>query len=440
MAYQNNDIEKYLSGELTPSERHALEQKALKDPFLAEALEGAENAGADNFSIDLQMLQHSIHQKTLRRAPKIISLNGWQLYVGIAAGLLLLAVSSFIVLSIIQQQKKSSETASLKNVAPADSLITAKQKSSVSFNDSLLAEAKPQTAFEKSGSQIKQERDKKNGVKPIGSGAIAQSPVPENLNEEPTLQVDDETVVPAITASPTVTRDVASAEVADRDKKALQTPESQTAGGGGSALSTERMVKGKVFSSEDGNVLPGVNVLIKGTNKGTITDAEGNFEVALPNSNEALVFSFIGLTTQEVKVTNEKDVAVKMDSDVTQLSEMVVTGYGVVNDKEENFSLLEMAEPEGGRKAFKKYLEEQLNYPRQALESRVEGKVTIQFTVQPNGQLSDFHVLKGLGYGCDEEVIRLIKEGPTWHPSKKDDQPVLENVKIRLKFDLPEKK
>jgi hypothetical protein len=47
--------------------------------------------------------------------------------------------------------------------------------------------------------------------------------------------------------------------------------------------------------------------------------------------------------------------------------------------------------------------------------------------------------LKGIGYGCDEEVIRLIKEGPRWVPTRKNKEPVRDKVKVRLRFALPKK-
>jgi TonB family protein len=426
MGYQNNDIEKYLKGELTAAERHALEQKALHDPFLAEALEGAEHAGAENFSIDIELLKRSVKEKSKRRYPKIISLNGWGLYMGIAAGLLLLAVSSFIVLTMIRQQQ-SPQLATSKAVSP--DTIARSQPSEKNKKDSVSSVIKSDLIAEN------RERDSAKTYKPRKAKPDASGPGERAHAEEVTLaeagESEDQQIVEAdLQEAPVISR----AEAQQGKRSATQPIPGVISGIG----TVERVVRGKVVSAEDGSELPGVNVLIKGTNKGTVTNATGNFEIALPQGSEALVFSFIGLTSQEVAVAND-EVNVKMDSDVTQLSEMVVTGYGA----DENLNkthLLEMAEPLGGRKAFKKYLEDQLQYPNQALANEVEGKVTVQFTVLPNGQLSDFKVLKGLGYGCDEEVIRLIKEGPAWAPSRKDNEPVREDVKIRLKFDLPEKK
>jgi TonB family protein len=120
----------------------------------------------------------------------------------------------------------------------------------------------------------------------------------------------------------------------------------------------------------------------------------------------------------------------------------VVTGYATNNDdeaKDDEIKNLELASPLGGRKAYKQYLEKSLRYPEVALENKVEGKVTIEFTVETTGLLSDFKVVRGLGYGCDEEVIRLVKQGAPWTPSKYGDELLESNVKIRLRFALPKK-
>ena len=67
MRIRKNDIEKYLQGELTSAEMHALEKEALSDPFLAEALDGVEQTGADNFLYDLHQLNRSVHDRMRRK-------------------------------------------------------------------------------------------------------------------------------------------------------------------------------------------------------------------------------------------------------------------------------------------------------------------------------------------------------------------------------------
>ncbi|MTI38542.1 DUF3520 domain-containing protein [Fulvivirga lutimaris] len=87
-------------------------------------------------------------------------------------------------------------------------------------------------------------------------------------------------------------------------------------------------ISGKVTSINEGSPLPGVNVVVKGTTIGTVTDINGEFTIEAPNSKSILVFSFIGLATEEIKVGNRKIIDVQMASDVRQLSEVVTTGYG----------------------------------------------------------------------------------------------------------------
>ena len=67
------------------------------------------------------------------------------------------------------------------------------------------------------------------------------------------------------------------------------------------AWAQNRTITGKVTSSDDGSGIPGANVIVKGTNLGTVTDTDGNFSISA-SDNSVLVFSFVGYATQEVTV------------------------------------------------------------------------------------------------------------------------------------------
>jgi TonB-linked SusC/RagA family outer membrane protein len=92
-------------------------------------------------------------------------------------------------------------------------------------------------------------------------------------------------------------------------------------------------VSGKIVSGEDQSPIPGANVLIKGTSNGTISDAEGRFTIAAPSSTDVLVISFVGFKTQEVNLEGRTTIDVSLQSDATQLSEVVVTALGIEKDK-----------------------------------------------------------------------------------------------------------
>jgi TonB-linked SusC/RagA family outer membrane protein len=90
----------------------------------------------------------------------------------------------------------------------------------------------------------------------------------------------------------------------------------------------QRTVSGKVTSSEDGSSLPGVNVVVVGSQQGSITDVDGNYTIQVIDGT-VLHFSYIGYVDYEIAVGNQSIVDVVMQTDVTQLSEVVVTALGV---------------------------------------------------------------------------------------------------------------
>ena len=99
------------------------------------------------------------------------------------------------------------------------------------------------------------------------------------------------------------------------------------------ALSQSKAITGTVKSSDDGSSLPGVNVLEKGTTNGTATNANGDFSLTV-GDEATLVFTFIGYGVQEVSVANQSVINVTMVPEITQLSDVVVVGYGTVQKKD----------------------------------------------------------------------------------------------------------
>nr|WKN39217.1 SusC/RagA family TonB-linked outer membrane protein [Tunicatimonas sp. TK19036] len=98
------------------------------------------------------------------------------------------------------------------------------------------------------------------------------------------------------------------------------------------AKTLEKNISG-IVTDEDGIGLPGVNVLIKSTAIGTITDIEGSFELSAPDSASTLIFSFVGYMTKEVDINNQSNVNVVLQSDARELSEVVVTALGIEREE-----------------------------------------------------------------------------------------------------------
>jgi TonB-linked SusC/RagA family outer membrane protein len=99
------------------------------------------------------------------------------------------------------------------------------------------------------------------------------------------------------------------------------------------ATGAEVAVTGKVTSSDDGTALPGVNVYVKGTQLGTITDVEGKYSLTVSDENATLVFSFIGFVTQEVTVGGRATIDIVLQTSVESLSEVVVTALGIKREE-----------------------------------------------------------------------------------------------------------
>jgi TonB-dependent starch-binding outer membrane protein SusC len=95
-----------------------------------------------------------------------------------------------------------------------------------------------------------------------------------------------------------------------------------------SAVAQDRLVRGRITNGEDGSPLPGVNVVVKGTANGTVTDAAGNYQLRVGPGDDVLVFTFIGMLPQEEVIGSREVVDIAMKTDVTELSEVVVVGYG----------------------------------------------------------------------------------------------------------------
>lgn len=92
-------------------------------------------------------------------------------------------------------------------------------------------------------------------------------------------------------------------------------------------------VTGRVFSSDDGMGLPGVNIVVKGTTIGTVTDIDGNYSIQVPNEKTVLQYSFVDLKPEERVVGKMNVWNVVMEEEVNMLQEVVVTGYGASEEK-----------------------------------------------------------------------------------------------------------
>jgi len=98
-------------------------------------------------------------------------------------------------------------------------------------------------------------------------------------------------------------------------------------------VAQERTVTGKVVDASDGSVLPGVNVIIQGTTQGVTADFDGSYSIKVPNTTSVLEFSYLGYTKEFVEVGSRSTIDVSLTQDATELTEVVVTAFGIEKQK-----------------------------------------------------------------------------------------------------------
>lgn len=103
-------------------------------------------------------------------------------------------------------------------------------------------------------------------------------------------------------------------------------------------------ISGTVRSEADGQTLPGVNVIVQGTSTGTVTDANGNYQIAVQDVNGTLIFSSIGFRSLEVPINGRSVIDVNLSEEVKTLEEIVVVGYGVQRKSDMTGSVVSVKE------------------------------------------------------------------------------------------------
>ncbi|WP_018474626.1 SusC/RagA family TonB-linked outer membrane protein [Echinicola pacifica] len=152
-----------------------------------------------------------------------------------------------------------------------------------------------------------------------------------------------------------------------------------------------KQVKG-VVRDDSGEPIPGVSILEKGTTNGTVTDLEGNFSIDVASDNSVLIFSFIGMTTQEITVGSQSALTIELASDTKSLEEFVVIGYGSQKKREITSSVANVNEDD--------FVQGGVRSPMELIQGKVAGlNITRTQGNNPNGntdiQLRGLTSIKG---------------------------------------------
>lgn len=177
--------------------------------------------------------------------------------------------------------------------------------------------------------------------------------------------------------------------------------------------------------------------------------------VDLPNStynDDPIIPPITDITPKKPEVQVFKLKEVKNEIEVEEPAYELVIATGEPEPPEVDMNLFEEMKKEeadivhdivekmpsyvGGIEAFYKFVGKNLKYPAQARRMGIEGKVFVHFVVDRDGSLSDIKVVKGIGAGCDMEVVRIIHKSPKWNPGKQRGNPVRVRMMMPITFRL----
>jgi len=136
----------------------------------------------------------------------------------------------------------------------------------------------------------------------------------------------------------------------------------------------------------------------------------------------------------------EEEIEVELDVEVTEetvVEDIVFEEAPEDEEVDEVFTIVE-DQPEfpGGMKAFYEYVGKKMKYPSQARRMGIEGRVYVEFIVDKDGSLSNVRAVKGIGAGCDEEAVRVMKAVPRFKPGKQRGRPVRVKMVLPINFKL----
>lgn len=376
---------RYIQGFHKGKEAHRIEKDAMQDPFLADALEGYDSVSGNHIET-IQRMQHLMNKPSEHK-----SRNIW-LWTSIAASIVLVLGIGYYLL-----QQEARQT-----------LILSEQEQIPSAQDTLeltesmaIAETnKKQEEFKRPDVQEPVLREEEPPSLSIAADEMEIIAGDLQMEEERSAEADKsmETIIEKKEILSDASAQLSRAKQLDmmKDSKQLQ---------------------GKVVDEKSGEPLPGVNIAVKGTHHGTVTDSFGKFVLDL-NQQATIVANHIGYESQEIRVDTAQ-LQIAMHEDTRQLSEVVTVGHrsrklsDLADSSSATFAEVIVPEPVIGKRAYDRYLEKNHVRPTDKCKD-VKGEVIVQFNVDKNGRPQNLTIKESLCDAADREAIRLITEGCNW--------------------------
>jgi TonB family protein len=202
-----------------------------------------------------------------------------------------------------------------------------------------------------------------------------------------------------------------------------------------------------VITNSQGYPVSDAVLISKGTNRGTTTNSLGEFSLKeIPVASTVMVTHVSFLPNEFVVSKSKTHFELTLQNSITQLDEIVVTGYGnnghpirnISTPTSENQFVAVEQNPEfpGGTQALYKYLADNISYPTKASQANQSGKVFISFSINEEGKVRRPQIVKSMGWGIDEEVLRVILNMPPWKPAMQNGNAVTKDYTLAIVFSL----
>jgi TonB family protein len=193
-------------------------------------------------------------------------------------------------------------------------------------------------------------------------------------------------------------------------------------------------ITGRVVNRR-GAPLAGVFITLQSAASSATTNSAGSFLLACELANPVLTFKCAGYQTQTVQLKSAQPMVLTM-SEVGTTGAALGTGLEAINKP----VILADEQPAfpGGVEAYRAFLQKNVQYPEAAKARNISGDVFVSFSVDEAGRLLDAEVIKGVGYGLDEEALRLVRLMPWWTPARLAGQPVRVPATLRIRFGMQE--
>ncbi|HAG16608.1 MAG TPA: energy transducer TonB [Bacteroidales bacterium] len=146
--------------------------------------------------------------------------------------------------------------------------------------------------------------------------------------------------------------------------------------------------------------------------------------------------TIINVVKNDVVVENDISIDVEFDESMEVAEYQFVKEEEEIEEQQIFLVVEEMPEFPGGDAKMYEFIGKNIEYPRMAKESGISGRVFVTFVVERDGKVTDVQVIRGIGGGCDEEAIRVIKAMPKWNAGKQRGKPVRVQYRMPIKFTL----